>query len=85
MARQFDALLRGLSLKVTPKRLAILEILAAEPIYLTPEEVWKRMKRTFTKGRPSHGVPEPGGAISVRRVDQDRTSGSEALLLLLPE
>ena len=49
MANQFDALLRGLSLKVTPKRLAILEILAAEPIYLAPEEVWKRMKRKSTR------------------------------------
>ncbi|MGD0236329.1 MAG: transcriptional repressor [Syntrophorhabdales bacterium] len=49
MANQFDALLRGLSLKVTPKRVAILEILAAEPIYLAPEEVWKRMKRKSTR------------------------------------
>ena len=49
MSLSFDTLLRELRLKVTPKRLAILEILAAESIYMTPEEVWKLMKRKSTR------------------------------------
>lgn len=38
-----------MGLKVTPKRLAILAILAKELVYLSPEEIWSRMKRQFTK------------------------------------
>ncbi len=49
MARHFDTLLRELKLKVTPQRLAILKILDAESIYLTPEEIWKHMKRMSAK------------------------------------
>lgn len=49
MTLQFDTLLRRLRLKVTPKRLAILEILASESIYLTPEEVWKRVRKRFLR------------------------------------
>ncbi|HME43660.1 MAG TPA: Fur family transcriptional regulator [Syntrophorhabdales bacterium] len=45
----FDKRLRELKLKATPKRLAILEVLADESIYLTPEEVWKRMRRKSTR------------------------------------
>ncbi len=45
MKHRFDGLLHDLKLKATPQRRAILEILAREPIYLTPEEVWKRMRR----------------------------------------
>jgi Fe2+ or Zn2+ uptake regulation protein len=45
----FDTRLRKLRLKVTPKRLAILELLAAESIYLTPEEVWKRLQKKSTR------------------------------------
>jgi len=49
MTLQFDTLLRGLRLKVTPQRLAILEILAGESTYLTPEEVWNRMRSKSAK------------------------------------
>lgn len=41
--------LKNLKLKVTPKRLAILDILTREQIYLSPEEIWERMKRRFKR------------------------------------
>ena len=48
MIHKFDPVLRGIRLKATPRRLAILDILADEPVYLSPEEVWQKMRR---KGR----------------------------------
>lgn len=41
--------LKGMGLKVTPKRLAILDILVRELVYLSPEEIWDRLKGQFTK------------------------------------
>jgi Fur family transcriptional regulator, ferric uptake regulator len=41
--------LRCLRMKATPKRIAILEILAEKPIYLNPEEVWIKMKERFNR------------------------------------
>jgi Fe2+ or Zn2+ uptake regulation protein len=41
-------ILKELDLKATPKRLAILDILSLETIYLSPEEVWVRLKRRFS-------------------------------------
>ncbi len=49
MSDEFSSILRKINLKVTPKRLAILEILTNESAYLSPEEVWKKMKRHFKK------------------------------------
>jgi Fe2+ or Zn2+ uptake regulation protein len=46
---QFGPILRGLRLKATPRRLAILDILADEPVYLSPEEVWQKMRRRFRR------------------------------------
>ncbi len=40
--------LKKLALKATPKRLAILDILSRETIYLSPEEVWTRLKERFS-------------------------------------
>lgn len=40
-------ILRSRRLKVTPKRLAILRILADETTYLSAEDVWKKMKKSF--------------------------------------
>lgn len=40
--------LRDLDLKATPKRLAILDILSRETIYLSPEEIWTRLKERFS-------------------------------------
>jgi Fe2+ or Zn2+ uptake regulation protein len=41
--------LKDLRMKATPKRIAILEILAEKPIYLAPEEVWGKMKERFDR------------------------------------
>ena len=40
---------RKLGLKATPKRIAILEILSEEFVYLGPEEIWKRMQARFKR------------------------------------
>ncbi len=46
--------LKALDLKATPKRLAILDILSGEKVYLSPEEVWTRLKERFsTVGLPT--------------------------------
>ena len=43
------ALLNKHDLKATPKRLAILNILARTKSYMSPEEIWKQMKIKFNK------------------------------------
>lgn len=45
----YPAQLRTLGLKATPKRVAILEILASESRYLSPDDVWQRMKQRFAQ------------------------------------
>jgi Fe2+ or Zn2+ uptake regulation protein len=49
MLTDFETSIRKLHLKVTPKRLAILDILAGEDGYVSPEKVWERMKGRFGK------------------------------------
>jgi Fe2+ or Zn2+ uptake regulation protein len=49
MIQDFPSVLKKLQLKVTPKRLAILEILRNESVYLSPEEIWKKLKKQFMK------------------------------------
>ncbi|MDI6890970.1 MAG: Fur family transcriptional regulator [Thermodesulfovibrionales bacterium] len=49
MLNDFPLTLKKLNLKVTPKRLAILEILLKESVYLSPEEIWKKMKKRFNR------------------------------------
>jgi Fe2+ or Zn2+ uptake regulation protein len=41
--------LRQLNLKVTPKRIAIIEILTKATGYMSPEEIWSEMKRRFSR------------------------------------
>jgi Fe2+ or Zn2+ uptake regulation protein len=41
-------ILKQLELKATPKRLALLDILSGEKIYMSPEEVWFRLKQRFS-------------------------------------
>ena len=41
--QDFEGLLRGLKLKATPRRRAVLEVMAAEPTFLSPEEIWKKV------------------------------------------
>jgi Fe2+ or Zn2+ uptake regulation protein len=42
-------ILRNLNLKITPKRLALLDILMNESSYLSPEEIWTKMKKQFRR------------------------------------
>ncbi|MBM4128820.1 MAG: transcriptional repressor [Nitrospira sp.] len=49
MQHDHRSALRSLNLKATPKRLAILTILEEASVYLSPEEVWKRMKKKFKR------------------------------------
>lgn len=49
----FQNILRSSRLKATPKRLAILDILASYPTYLSPEDIWNKLKKRFT----SVGLP----------------------------
>lgn len=49
MPESYQQTLRRLSLKVTPKRVAILEILDGELVYLGAEEVWRLMKERFKR------------------------------------
>ena len=49
MFNDFPLALKKLNLKITPKRVAILEILMKESVYLSPEEIWKEMKKRFVK------------------------------------
>ncbi|MDQ7786373.1 MAG: transcriptional repressor [Thermodesulfovibrionales bacterium] len=49
MLRDFQTVLKKLHLKVTPKRLAILEILKNESVYLSPEEVWRKLRKQFSR------------------------------------
>lgn len=49
MSEELTKSLKKLSLKVTPKRIAIIEILMKEPGYLSPEEIWRKMKRQFNR------------------------------------
>jgi Fe2+ or Zn2+ uptake regulation protein len=48
MNRGFSAILKELGLKETPKRRAMLEVLADEQGFLSPEEVWRALKARFT-------------------------------------
>ncbi len=41
--------LKRLQLKVTPRRIAVLDILAAEHAYCGPDEIWNKMKQKFTR------------------------------------
>ena len=42
------ATLKYAEMKATPKRLAILETLAAKSCYISPEELWKTLHLLFT-------------------------------------
>jgi Fe2+ or Zn2+ uptake regulation protein len=42
--QHFDELLKGLRLKATPQRLAVLKVLADEPTFLSAEQVWGKVR-----------------------------------------
>ncbi|NJD55769.1 MAG: transcriptional repressor [Nitrospirae bacterium] len=76
MKTKFERILRSLNLKSTPKRIAMLEVLDDEQVYLSPEDIWLRLKKRFrTLGLPTvyrnlEGLFE-GGVIS-RVIHPDR-------------
>jgi len=47
MENDFYRILKDLKLKVTPKRIAIMEIMAEEKTYMSPEEVRSKLKKRF--------------------------------------
>ncbi len=49
MYDDYISVFRSLNLKATPKRLALLDILINETVYLSPEEIWEKMKRQFRR------------------------------------
>lgn len=53
MSGNFAPNLKELKLKATPKRLAILSLLAEELAYASPEEVWRKLQKNFA----SIGLP----------------------------
>jgi len=53
MAHDFQLMLKELQLKVTPKRIAILDFLARSGTYVNPEEVRQKLKEQFA----SIGLP----------------------------
>jgi Fe2+ or Zn2+ uptake regulation protein len=53
MPHHHQLTLKSLNLKTTPKRLAILRLLGEEPTYVSPEEIWRRLKGDF----PRIGLP----------------------------
>jgi len=67
MLDEFPHTLKRFNLKITPKRIAILEILMKEPFYLSPDQIWKKMKKRFIKiGLPT--VYRNLGELSERNV-----------------
>jgi Fe2+ or Zn2+ uptake regulation protein len=52
--KQGCAILKRLKLKVTPKRLEVMNCLGNEPLYLSADEVWQRIKlRVASIGLPT--------------------------------
>ena len=54
MDEGFKGLLKRLKLKVTPRRLAILEAMASEGVFLSAEQIWKKAReRVKNAGLPT--------------------------------
>lgn len=49
MKEDHSLILKELNLKITPKRIAILDTIAANPCYMTPDEVWRNIKERFSR------------------------------------
>ncbi|MBI1910504.1 MAG: transcriptional repressor [Deltaproteobacteria bacterium] len=68
--------LKELNLKATPKRLAILEIMALKPVYVSPEDVWQEMRMRFkTIGLPTvyRNLDElASGGVITKIINPDR-------------
>lgn len=71
MSQDHHTTLKNLRMRVTPKRLAILEILGDARVFLSPEEVWQRMKIRFKRiGLPTvyRNLEELGGGMIISKV-----------------
>ncbi len=72
----FRPILKELGLKSTPKRLAILDILSREPTYLSPDDVWMKLKERFSAiGLPTvyRNLEElANGGVIVKVIHPDR-------------
>jgi Fe2+ or Zn2+ uptake regulation protein len=54
MGQEFNELLRGLRLKATPQRLAVLDIMAREAAFLSAEQIWGKVRISLgTIGLPT--------------------------------
>jgi len=49
MTAHHGKMLKSLNLKATPKRLAILAIMVKEAAYISPEEIWQKLKGQFDR------------------------------------
>ena len=49
MRAQHSKTLKDLNLKVTPKRLAILALMGEGGTYVSPEDVWRKLKERFAR------------------------------------
>ena len=49
MHAEYLQTLKSLNLRVTPKRVAILTLLGQEMTYLSPEDIWHRLKGEFAR------------------------------------
>jgi Fe2+ or Zn2+ uptake regulation protein len=49
MSAQYGKTLKSLNLKATPKRLAILTLMGREAAYISPEEIWLKLKSQFDR------------------------------------
>jgi Fe2+ or Zn2+ uptake regulation protein len=49
MTAQHGKTLKSLNLKATPKRLAILALMGREATYISPEEIWLKLKEEFDR------------------------------------
>ena len=49
MTAHHGKMLKFLNLKATPKRLAILAIMMKEAAYISPEEIWQKLKGQFDR------------------------------------
>ena len=70
----FGGLLKRLSLKVTPRRLAVLEVMAGEDTFLSAEEVWTKVRgRIKSVGLPTvyRILEELAGGGMLTRVIRD--------------
>jgi Fe2+ or Zn2+ uptake regulation protein len=49
MTAHYGKTLKSLNLKATPKRLAILTLMGREAAYISPEEIWLKLKSQFDR------------------------------------